>query len=188
MKKTQAHQYAALILRVSLGIVFIAHGLLKVLVFTLPGTAQFFEGAGFPGWLAYPVAYLEIGGGGLLIAGIATRQLSLLFLPILLGALWVHAGNGWVFSNSNGGWVGMVHYISTLCWFQMYQRHTVLHPGHPAGSTPYLWFSEVTTVIKTNIPVLFLRSISQLSQGISSLFKPDIYRSMSSTPIFPRTI
>ena len=104
MKKTQPNQYAALILRVSLGIVFIAHGLLKVLVFTLPGTAQFFEGVGFPGWLAYPVAYLEIGGGALLIAGIATRQLSLLFLPILLGALWVHAGNGWVFSNPNGGW------------------------------------------------------------------------------------
>lgn len=104
MKKTQPNQYAALVLRVSLGIVFIAHGLLKVLVFTLPGTAQFFEGAGFPGWLAYPVAYLEIGGGALLVAGIATRQLSLLFLPILFGALWVHAGNGWVFSNPNGGW------------------------------------------------------------------------------------
>ena len=104
MKKTLPNQYAALILRVSLGTVFIAHGLLKVLVFTLPGTALFFDGAGFPGWLAYPVAYLEIGGGALLIAGIATRQLSLLFLPILLGALWVHAGNGWVFSNPDGGW------------------------------------------------------------------------------------
>ena len=50
------------------------------------------------------MAYLEIGGGALLIAGIATRQLCLLFLPILLGALLVHAGNGWVFSNPNGGW------------------------------------------------------------------------------------
>jgi putative oxidoreductase len=42
-------KYATFILRVSLGIMFIAHGLLKVLVFTLPGTAQFFEGVGFPG-------------------------------------------------------------------------------------------------------------------------------------------
>ena len=104
MKTTQAGDYAALILRVSLGVVFIAHGLLKVTVFTLPGTAQFFEGAGFPGWLAYPVAYLEIGGGALIVAGIATRTLLALFVPILLGALWVHAGNGWVFSNPNGGW------------------------------------------------------------------------------------
>ena len=104
MREIQTTQIAALILRVSLGVMFIAHGLLKVLVFTLPGTAQFFDGVGFPGWLAYPVAYLEIGGGVLLVAGIATRTLSLLFLPILLGALWVHAGNGWVFSATNGGW------------------------------------------------------------------------------------
>lgn len=104
MENIQTTQYAALILRVSLGVMFIAHGLLKVLVFTLPGTAQFFDGVGIPGWLAYPVAYFEIGGGVLLVAGIATRTLSLLFLPILLGALWVHAGNGWVFSTANGGW------------------------------------------------------------------------------------
>lgn len=104
MQNSNASQYAALILRVSLGVMFIAHGLLKVVVFTLPGTAQFFDGVGFAGWLAYPVAYFEIGGGVLLIAGIATRTLSLLFLPILLGALWVHAGNGWVFSAENGGW------------------------------------------------------------------------------------
>lgn len=104
MQNEQLNQYAILLLRVSLGVVFIAHGLLKVVVFTLPGTAQFFEGAGFPGWLAYPVAYLEIGGGALLMAGIATRTICLIFLPILLGALWVHAGNGWVFSNPNGGW------------------------------------------------------------------------------------
>lgn len=100
----QLNKYAALVLRVSLGVMFIAHGLLKVLVFTLPGTAQFFDGVGFPGWLAYPVAFLEIGGGALLIAGVATRILSVMFLPILLGALWVHAGNGWVFNSPNGGW------------------------------------------------------------------------------------
>ena len=97
-------KYAAFILRLSLGIMFIAHGLLKVLVFTMPGTAQFFESVGFPGWLAYPVAFFEIGGGAVLLAGIATRIVSLLFIPILLGALWVHAGNGWVFTSANGGW------------------------------------------------------------------------------------
>ncbi len=104
MQNTNMNHYAALILRVSLGVMFIAHGLLKVVVFTLPGTAQFFESVGLAGWMAYPVAYFEIGGGLLLIAGIATRTLSLLFLPILLGALWVHAGNGWLFTAANGGW------------------------------------------------------------------------------------
>ena len=96
--------YATFILRIGLGTVFIAHGLLKVFVVTMPGAAQFFESAGFPGWLAYPVAFLEIGGGALLIAGIATRIVSVIFIPILLGALWFHAGNGWVFANTNGGW------------------------------------------------------------------------------------
>lgn len=96
--------YAILILRIGLGAVFIAHGFLKVFVITLPGTAQFFETAGFPGWLAYPVAFLEIGGGALLIAGIATRIVSVALLPILLGALWFHAGNGWLFVNAHGGW------------------------------------------------------------------------------------
>ena len=95
---------AALVLRGGLGIMFIAHGLLKIVVFTLPGTAGFFESVGLPGWLAYPVAFAEIGGGALLLAGIAVRGVSLALIPVLLGAAWVHIGNGWVFSNPNGGW------------------------------------------------------------------------------------
>lgn len=95
---------AALLLRVSLGSVFIAHGLLKLVVFTLPGTAQFFVSVGFPGWLAYLVTAAEIGGGALLIVGLWTRPVALALIPILLGATWVHLGNGWVFSNPNGGW------------------------------------------------------------------------------------
>ena len=97
-------EYAALILRVGLGVMFVAHGLLKVMVFTLPGTAGFFESVGFPGWLAYVVATAEIGGGVLLIAGVAVRAVTLALIPVLLGALFVHFGSGWVFSNPNGGW------------------------------------------------------------------------------------
>ena len=96
--------YAALLLRLSLGIMFLAHGLLKVLVFTLTGTAGFFESVGFPGFLAYLVTFAEIGGGLLLIAGIGTRAVSLALLPVLLGAFYVHFGAGWLFSNENGGW------------------------------------------------------------------------------------
>lgn len=95
---------AALILRIGLGTMFIAHGLLKVLVFTLPGTVGFFESVGFPGFLAYVVTAAEIGGGVLLLAGVATRAVSLALVPVLLGALYVHFGAGWVFSNENGGW------------------------------------------------------------------------------------
>ena len=97
-------EYAALILRIGLGAMFLAHGLLKVMVFTLPGTAAFFEQVGFPGWTAYIVTFAEIGGGLLLLAGVAVRAVSIALIPILLGATFVHFGFGWVFSNPNGGW------------------------------------------------------------------------------------
>jgi putative oxidoreductase len=96
--------YAALALRIGLGTMFIAHGLLKVFVFTLPGTIGFFEQVGFPGWAAYLVTFAEIGGGLLLLLGIGVRAVSIALIPVLLGATFVHLGNGWVFSNSNGGW------------------------------------------------------------------------------------
>jgi putative oxidoreductase len=96
--------YAALLLRLSLGVMFIAHGLLKVMVFTLPGTVAFFEQTGFPGWSAYVVTFGELIAGALLILGIQTRWVSLATVPILIGAASVHWANGWVFSAPNGGW------------------------------------------------------------------------------------
>jgi putative oxidoreductase len=95
---------AAFLLRLALGTMFLAHGLLKIMVFTLPGTVGFFEQIGFPGWLAYIVTFAEIGGGLLLLAGIAVPAVSIALLPVLLGAVYVHFGSGWVFSNENGGW------------------------------------------------------------------------------------
>lgn len=96
--------YAALVLRLALGVMFISHALLKLLVFGLPGTVGFFESVGFPGWLAYVTILAELGGGALLILGIYTRWVALALIPLLLGALQVHLGNGWVFSAPDGGW------------------------------------------------------------------------------------
>jgi putative oxidoreductase len=97
--------YAALLLRVSLGTMFIMHSLwLKLVVFTLPGTAQFFGSIGLPPALAYAVFALEAIGGVALILGVATRPVALALMPVLLGATWAHAGNGWLFTNPNGGW------------------------------------------------------------------------------------
>lgn len=97
-------QYAALLLRVTLGSVLIAHGLLKPLVFTMAGTVQFFESVGFPGFLAYVTVVIELVAGTLLILGYRTREASLAAVPVLLGAASVHIPNGWVFSAPNGGW------------------------------------------------------------------------------------
>lgn len=96
--------YAAFLLRITLAAMFLAHGLMKLLVFTLPGTVQFFESIGLPGVLAYVVTFAEIGAGVLLALGVRTRIVALLTVPILLGAASVHLGNGWVFTAPKGGW------------------------------------------------------------------------------------
>lgn len=96
--------YAALVLRVALGAMFVAHALLKVFVFTLPGTVQFFESLGLPGGLAYATVAAELVGGVLLIAGLGTRWIAAALIPVLLGATWVHSGNGWLFTAKGGGW------------------------------------------------------------------------------------
>ena len=96
--------YAATLLRISLGIMFIAHALLKYFVFTLPGTVKFFESMGLPGPLAYITFSAELIGGLLIVGGIYARWVALALVPILLGATWAHAGNGWVFNAPNGGW------------------------------------------------------------------------------------
>lgn len=105
--------YASLLLRLSLGGMFLAHGLLKFIVFTLPGTAGFFESVGFPGWAAYVVAPAEVLAGVALIAGFQTRLVALAGIPILLGALAVHAGNGWSFTNPKGGWEFPLYLVLT---------------------------------------------------------------------------
>ena len=83
---------------------WIAHALLKLLVFTLPGTADFFTTIGLPGWFAYLVFAAEVAGGALLVLGVQTRWVALALTPILAGATWAHAGNGWMFGYPNGGW------------------------------------------------------------------------------------
>lgn len=109
---SSAADYGITVLRVSLGIMWVAHALLKLFVFTLPGTAQFFQSVGFPGFLAYPVFAIELLGGIALVLGIYARQASLLLVPIMAVATSVHIGNGWVFTNQGGGWEYPVFLIS----------------------------------------------------------------------------
>jgi putative oxidoreductase len=104
MIETRTAPYAALVLRLSLGLMFVAHALLKLLVFTLPGTVQFFQSLGLPAVLAYATFAAELVGGAMLILGVQTRLVAAALIPVLLGATWVHAGNGWVFSAPKGGW------------------------------------------------------------------------------------
>ena len=99
-----ARQHGLTLLRVALGVMWLAHASLKWFVFTLPGTAQFFDSVGLPGVLVYPVFTAEVLGGLALIVGVYARQVALLLIPILIGAAWVHLPNGWVFNAEGGGW------------------------------------------------------------------------------------
>ena len=96
--------YGALILRVTLGLAALSHGLLKVFVFTPAGTVGFFASLGYPAILAWAVMLIETVGGVALILGFYARVVAGIQIPILLGALLVHLPNGWMFANANGGW------------------------------------------------------------------------------------
>ena len=95
---------AALVLRLSLSAVFFAHGLFKILVLGLPGTASFFAQQGFPGWTAYVVTAVEVLAGLALLLGLYTRAAAVAVIPVLVGAFTVHAPNGWYFGAEHGGW------------------------------------------------------------------------------------
>lgn len=96
---------ASALLRVSLGVMYLTHSVvLKLFMYGLAGTAGYFASIGLPPALAYVVFAAEAVGGVLLLANVATGWVSLVLIPILAGALWAHAGNGWVFSNEGGGW------------------------------------------------------------------------------------
>jgi putative oxidoreductase len=97
--------YAALVLRVALGVMFLTHSLyLKLVIFTMAGTVGYYESLGLPGLFAYLTVLAEVLGGVAFLLGIQVRLAALGVLPVLLGALWVHSGNGWVFSAQGGGW------------------------------------------------------------------------------------
>ena len=106
MYQSRPTELAALILRTGLGVMYLAHSIvLKLMTFGLAGTAGFFTTVGLPGWLAYVTFAAEAVGGVLLVLGVQTRWVALALMPALFGAIiWVHAGNGWVFTAPNGGW------------------------------------------------------------------------------------
>lgn|SRR5512142_2800781 len=104
MNDTTRNDLAALLLRIGLGTMFVAHALLKYFVFTPAGTVKFFQSIGLPGSLAYATIAAELVGGVLLVLGVYTRFVALALVPVLIGATWVHSGNGWLFTSPNGGW------------------------------------------------------------------------------------
>lgn len=106
--------YAALLLRLSLGIMFVAHAALKIFVFTPAGTVAFFGKLGLPAELAYLTMAGELLGGLALILGVWTRVVSVLLIPFLVGAIVTVHNGAWLFSAPGGGWEFPAFWIAAL--------------------------------------------------------------------------
>ena len=105
MSRSDLIPYGALLLRIALGVLFLAHGLLKLLVHKPTGTAAYFRSLGLPGFVGYLTMAAELSGGTLLILGIATSLVALALVPLILGTIYmVHGSKGWLFTNEGGGW------------------------------------------------------------------------------------
>ena len=92
------------LLRIHFGVILLAHGWLKVSIFTVDGTVNYFASIGLPAAIAYLVIFGELVGGLAIILGIQTRLASLFTVPIVLGAAIMNSGNGWLHSANGGGW------------------------------------------------------------------------------------
>lgn len=137
MPQSRLTETAIFLLRVALGTMFIAHSLLlKLFVFTLPGTATFFASIGLPGWFAYLVFTAEAIGGIMLVLGIQARWAALALAPILAGATWAHSGNGWMFGYANGGWEYPLYLtLLAVVQFMLGDGAYALMPSKPIAST-----------------------------------------------------
>jgi putative oxidoreductase len=96
--------YGAALLRIALGVLFLAHVGFKLFVFTVLGFVGFFESMGLPSAIAYPIIALELLGGIALVLGIYASWVAIPLAIEMLGVAFVHAPNGFSFANPDGGW------------------------------------------------------------------------------------
>ncbi|MDS9948938.1 MAG: DoxX family protein, partial [Planktomarina sp.] len=104
MNKTNIQSLGVSLLRIHFGIILLAHGWLKVYVFSIAGTVGYFSSIGLPSIIAYLVIFGELVGGLALVLGIQTKLAAALAVPIVFGAAVMNSGNGWLHSASGGGW------------------------------------------------------------------------------------
>lgn len=99
-----SRNFASLVARVILGVIFIFHGWQKLHTNGIDATETFFKSLDIP-WpaaAAWYAALVEFGGGILLILGVLMPLVSLLLIADMIGAIfYVHIDNG-IWSADNG--------------------------------------------------------------------------------------
>jgi putative oxidoreductase len=103
--KAQTAPYGIFMLRVGMGLLFLAHAGAKIFVITIPGFVKYFASLGLPPIVAYAVLALEIVGGLALVLGTYASLVSIPLAIEILGTIYfVHFANGWAFTAKGGGW------------------------------------------------------------------------------------
>jgi putative oxidoreductase len=136
MIKTSTAPYAALLLRVSLGVLFLAHVGLKIFVFSVPGFVRYMGSLGLPAALAYPIIGLELLGGLALILGIYAPWVALPFALEMLGTIaFSHGANGWLFTSKGGGWeFPAIWAVALVVVYLLGDGAMALRPIRPKGA------------------------------------------------------
>ncbi len=97
--------FGLFILRLAMGILFIAHAALKIFVVTPAGTVKFFAMLGLPPGVAYFIMALEVVGGFALVLGVYARWFAVPLLGDLVGGIvLVTFQHGFFFNAKGGGW------------------------------------------------------------------------------------
>jgi putative oxidoreductase len=97
--------YAALLLRVTMGLLFLAHAFVwKIWTAGMVHVVPWFVSQGYPAWFAWFVTALEAAGGIALILGWRTRWVALALALLMAGIVRQQFGNGWIYTSTHGGW------------------------------------------------------------------------------------
>jgi putative oxidoreductase len=136
MIKSSTAPYAVLLLRLSLGVMFLAHVGLKIFMFSIPGFVGYFVSLGLPAVLAYAVIALELFGGLALVLGIYAPLVALPLALEMLGTIvLVHGANGWLFTNKGGGWEYPAFWIvGLIALYLLGDGAMALRPVHREGT------------------------------------------------------
>lgn len=119
--------WAATLLRVAMGVMFLAHGALWKLVQAGPQhVIPWFVSQGYPALFGWFVIVAEVTGGALLLLGLWTRLVAPALAVLMAGITWHQSGNGWIYTAQFGGWEYPAFW--TLCLVAL----TLLGPGRLA--------------------------------------------------------